>query len=250
MNKGFGLNGILIAVLIILAVGTGGVYVVKNTDLITKDTDDTVFVEENQEDEVVAKDKFDDGHGAPKEIVIVVTSPKEGNALEIGKTYDINWENYSGADKLNVTLEILDVNGIPISTEIITTEASQSTYKWKVPSRLSNNKYRIQIYPSGSRELVGRSGIFSIVEINKLTCEQVGGEWEIWNNILPAIPECNLPTSDVGKKCTDSDQCESFCQAEEGTEIGSQVTGKCYGLEMARCMQEVKGGKAQATWCY
>lgn len=71
MNKGFGLNGILIVILIILAVGTAGVYVVKKTDLVTKDTEDTTFVEEIQKDisinENAIKKQVGDINGNPEE---------------------------------------------------------------------------------------------------------------------------------------------------------------------------------------
>ena len=39
MNKGFGLNGILITILIILITGTVGLYVVKKTDIFTEESD-------------------------------------------------------------------------------------------------------------------------------------------------------------------------------------------------------------------
>ena len=74
----------------------------------------------------------------------------------------------------------------------------------------------------------------------KESCEARGGEWKIWRDIPSASLECNLPTSDGGKKCTDSNQCESYCQAPKGTEIGADVVGECYKFKLTICMQEVK----------
>ena len=86
---------------------------------------------------------------------------------------------------------------------------------------------------------------------NKKTCEEQGGIWSIWSNIENPIKECNLPTSDGGKECTDSSQCESYCQAPEDSEIDSSVIGKCYEWKKTIvCMQEVRSGIADATWCY
>jgi len=65
----------------------------------------------------------------------------------------------------------------------------------------------------------------------------------MWTNLYSAEPECNFPTMDAGKECTDSNQCESFCQVKEGTEIGSMATGECYGFNLAICMQEVQNEK-------
>ena len=37
--------------------------------------------------------------------------------------------------------------------------------------------------------------------------------------------------TDAGVQCTDSSQCQSFCQAKEGSEINSESSGMCYGYE-------------------
>jgi hypothetical protein len=116
----------------------------------------------------------------------------------------------------------------------------------------------------GSRENVGKIcskmcpceiKLFSvdvIEEHTKESCEKAGGKWGIWRDTPEAQPECNLPTSDAGKECTDSSQCESYCQAPEGAEIGSKATGKCYAWKkpLTGCMQEVKEGIVQVKWCY
>ncbi|MDO8669213.1 MAG: hypothetical protein Q7K65_02880 [Candidatus Buchananbacteria bacterium] len=81
-------------------------------------------------------------------------------------------------------------------------------------------------------------------------CELKGGKWINHGDLYPPKPVCNLPTADAGKKCTDSDQCESYCQAPKNSKIGVNTTGTCYEWKLAECMQEVKDGKAEATWCY
>jgi len=81
------------------------------------------------------------------------------------------------------------------------------------------------------------------------SCEIAGGLWGIWGNRAPATASCNPSTSDVGMECSDSSQCQSFCQAKEGSEINSETTGMCYGYELAICMQEVLNGVVQHEWC-
>lgn len=85
---------------------------------------------------------------------------------------------------------------------------------------------------------------------DKESCEALGGKWQIWRNIPNASPECNLPTSDAGKPCLDSSECESYCEAPEGAEVGAEVEGRCYGYQIAICMQEVRNGIAKPEWCY
>ena len=84
---------------------------------------------------------------------------------------------------------------------------------------------------------------------SKESCESIGGEWGVFSNLPNAVQECNLPTLDVGEECTDSSQCESYCQAPEGSEPGSSVSGICYGFKTVTCMQEVRKGLADGEWC-
>jgi len=81
------------------------------------------------------------------------------------------------------------------------------------------------------------------------TCENEGGLWGIWGNAVDTSATCNPSTSDQGKECSDSTQCQSFCQAKEGSEINSESIGMCYGYELAICMQEVQNGIVQPEWC-
>jgi len=105
----------------------------------------------------------------------------------------------------------------------------------------------MESYPRQCRTADGKH----FVEIipGKEQCEIAGGLWGIWGNQAPAIAECNPSTSDGGKECSDSSQCQSFCQAKEGSEINSESVGMCYGYELAICMQEVRNGVAQNEWC-
>jgi hypothetical protein len=55
---------------------------------------------------------------------------------------------------------------------------------------------------------------------NEISCEESGGVWEHTSSgvgvvIIKTVSSCNLPTSDAGKACTNSDQCESYCEAGE-----------------------------------
>jgi len=84
---------------------------------------------------------------------------------------------------------------------------------------------------------------------NQKQCEDIDGLWGIWSNRSPATASCNPSTSDGGKECSDSSQCQSFCQAKEGSEINTEDTGICYGYELAICMQEVRNGMIDPMWC-
>ena len=90
---------------------------------------------------------------------IQVISPKSGDKLVIGKTYDVKWSNYSGQEKLNIVLA-----GKKSSTVITSTlkAANIGTYTMTVPAVDTSDTYKIEVYPAGGRELVGRSGEFTI----------------------------------------------------------------------------------------
>jgi len=105
----------------------------------------------------------------------------------------------------------------------------------------------MESYPRQCRTADGKH----FVEIipGKEECEIAGGLWGIWGNQYPAIAECNPSTSDGGMECSDSSQCQSFCQAKEGAQIGIEDTGMCYGYELAICLQEVRNGTVEPEWC-
>jgi hypothetical protein len=60
---------------------------------------------------------------------------------------------------------------------------------------------------------------------------------------------CVLPTSDVGKECSDSSECESYCIAPGGVEVGTKAYGKCLERTDANCIKEVENGIVQKQWC-
>jgi len=105
----------------------------------------------------------------------------------------------------------------------------------------------MESYPRQCRTPDGKHFVESIPEHKK--CEMTGGLWGIWGNAQSAKESCNLSTSDGGMECSDSSQCQSFCQAKEGSEINSESIGMCYGYELAICMQEVRNGMVQNEWC-
>jgi len=62
-------------------------------------------------------------------------------------------------------------------------------------------------------------------------------------------PMCNLKTSDAGTECTDSSQCESYCQAKEGAEVGSEESGLCFEYMESDCRQVVRDGVVDTMLC-
>ena len=80
-------------------------------------------------------------------------------------------------------------------------------------------------------------------------CQVSGGLWGVWTNTYEAVEQCNPSTTDSGIECTDSSQCQSYCQAKEGSEINTEDTGLCHGFQLAICMQEVRNGLVQPEWC-
>ena len=98
--------------------------------------------------------------------------------------------------------------------------------------------------------VIGAIGLWYFQK-DKISCEMLGGKWQSIDS-----PDnrhiCNLPTADGGKECSDSSQCESFCQAKEGTERGQQTTGQCHGWKtsITPCFTTVNNGISEAPSCY
>ncbi len=141
--------------------------------------------------------------------------------------------------------------------EIVVNQAQQALdeYQQKVSqSSITNFEECIaagnpamESYPRQCRTPDGKHFVESIPEHKK--CEMTGGLWGIWGNAQSAKESCNPSTSDGGMECSDSSQCQSFCQAKEGSEINSESIGMCYGYELAICLQEVQNGVVQNEWC-
>ena len=113
----------------------------------------------------------------------------------------------------------------------------------------------MMVIPGPVVQMVPAPGFEDVTEMidesipEKTECEMDGGLWGTWGNAQSAKESCNPSTFNVGMKCSDSSQCQSFCQAKEGSEINSEGTGTCYGYELAICMQEVQNGMVQNEWC-
>ncbi len=113
---------------------------------------------------------------------------------------------------------------------------------------LGGNEYGICKFADGTeceewdyfRDRCKPGGTKIAVPVNEDQCKSLGGDWGRFGNA--PLSQCNLPTKDSGKACTDGAQCDaSLCIAEPE----SQSSGKCpvwrlnYG-----CMNILEGGKA------
>lgn len=87
------------------------------------------------------------------------------------------------------------------------------------------------------------------VPTDQASCEAQGGTWG--RPSLMEKKQCNRPTADAGKKCSDHSECESDCVTEDSVPAGTEATGKCFGwtVTLGKCMNLVKDGKAQGVIC-
>lgn len=103
----------------------------------------------------------------PEEQRIHILSPRALDQWEVGKTYGISWDNYTGTDPLTIMLRVSSINNKKDSFEIIAENlpAGVTSYKWTVPPRSKDYLYQIRIYPPAHPELVGLSfSAFSILD--------------------------------------------------------------------------------------
>lgn len=89
-------------------------------------------------------------------------------------------------------------------------------------------------------------------------CKTAGGVW----GQIGLFPEeqCNLPTKDGGRECTDSSQCEGKCVAkltdEERAEVYSdkepvRKSGGCTEMTVTTgCLAEVRDGVVKGVLCF
>jgi len=106
---------------------------------------------------------------------IKITSPSFGDEFYLGEKMVIEWNNNTDNPNLNdwlnksemiISLKVIEPKGRGW-VETITFEAPNTgKYEWVVTTESLGNKYKIEIHPSGARELVGRGGTFSIIEPN------------------------------------------------------------------------------------
>lgn len=90
-----------------------------------------------------------------------------------------------------------------------------------------------------------------VEEYSRESCEMAGGKWG--KTGLSARESCNLPTSDGGKPCSDTDECEATCLAQlsdseraramHGEKVAAE--GKCSGWKViVGCQAFVNHGQA------
>ncbi len=111
-----------------------------------------------------AEDKIEGG-GAyipSEEEIIKVLFPKGGEKLEIGKIYEVRWENYIANEPLTIGLQVTTPDGKTYLKRIAKNVpvASTGSYSWTLTSEPADSKYKIEVYPEGDRPLVGRSKDF------------------------------------------------------------------------------------------
>jgi hypothetical protein len=92
---------------------------------------------------------------------------------------------------------------------------------------------------------------------DQASCEALGGRWGQIG--LAPREACNLPTTDAGETCSDSDECESLCLADLTEEQKSQVnrgdlwlrtTGQCAAWQsLAGCLAPVENGVVSSILC-
>ncbi|MCD9005103.1 hypothetical protein LDO31_02420 [Luteimonas sp. XNQY3] len=82
---------------------------------------------------------------------------------------------------------------------------------------------------------------------NEAECIAVGGQWTRLGRA--PVEQCLRQTTDAGKACTDSEQCEGQCLAPEGSVDGARVGGSCsVDTNPFGCQQRLRGGVA-STIC-
>jgi hypothetical protein len=93
-------------------------------------------------------------------------------------------------------------------------------------------------------------------ESEEMWCKRIGGTWGRFG--LMEVDRCNVMTSDVGKICKDSSDCEGACIADlteaehKKLEAGESLVkdGKCSKFELNYdCLPFVKDGKVKDIVC-
>jgi hypothetical protein len=85
--------------------------------------------------------------------------------------------------------------------------------------------------------------------LDRLTCEKQQGKWGTLG--MMGTEQCNLPTLDKSKECTDNSQCESVCFTENKIMPGQPSKGGCYGWTsvLGTCLTTIKEGIVQHPLC-
>ena len=170
-QKGFA--NIILIVVIVAIVAVGGYFVFSKkstTPTPTQQNSETNIPNETGQKQDTS---YIPGQGAStvaEKDRIQITSPKGGEKLEVGKTYDVRWTNYFGKEPLTVALQATTPDN-KVSAKIVASNvptASTGSYKWTVTSESPDNKYKIEVYPAGGRPLVGRSKDFFTISGEQL----------------------------------------------------------------------------------
>ena len=84
---------------------------------------------------------------------------------------------------------------------------------------------------------------------NQEECTARGGRWGRFG--LREIDQCDMPSSDAGKCCTDSSECQSSCVTKDNVQSGKRAVGKCFErtLTLGTCLNYVEKGKAKGVIC-
>jgi hypothetical protein len=163
-QKGFAVPLVILIIVLLIA---GGTYVIlrnksKNQISRTPITNQNTIVRTS--DGTIATIPGKGASYVAEKGRIQVLSPKEGENVQAGTVFDIQWTNYKGQEPLTISLQTTSSDN-KISTKIIASDipATSNSYKWTISEEDYKNKYRIEIYPAGGREYVGFSkGFFKI----------------------------------------------------------------------------------------
>ncbi len=89
---------------------------------------------------------------------------------------------------------------------------------------------------------------------DRAACTDHQGIW------IPAVQgkinraeHCNLPTSDAGKECNDSTQCQGGCQTDQSVTRGTKTIGRCstyLDYDEKGCFFTVENGVASGGVCW
>jgi uncharacterized protein YceK len=79
-------------------------------------------------------------------------------------------------------------------------------------------------------------------------CTSANGKWFTTRS---GANICDVPTSDAGKACRDSAECEALCAASTDLARGARVIGHCTKSHYAAlsCVNEVRSGRALGGLC-
>lgn len=100
----------------------------------------------------------------------------------------------------------------------------------------------------------------ALIPQTKESCEAKGGQWGKWGLKPPEAPAtCNLPTTDAGKECSGSNECEGACIAElteeqkdmlNKTDEPVYTKGQCSSVNIVvGCHAYVINGKVEGILC-